>query len=150
MVKGVEMVRMALALHAFNRLLPHYDQEMAAKLSAAITNEVFSDIPATVESRQFLVENRPIVRVLAKSIAEDVELCRLLSSAMMVRSVLDWAHGKKDTEHTFDPVDHLRELGLYMDDSTGEGLGHHKKFYYRAANYLGRVSAARNAGGVHM
>jgi len=145
MNKGVQMVYMGLALQAFSRLLPHYGEEMAAKLSAAVANEVFSITPTTDESRQFLAENRLTVRMFAKTLSQDVECCRLLSAAMLVKGMLDWSHGRKDSEHTFEPVDKLKKLGLYVDAAAGEGFKHYNLFYYRSADYLGRMSSASKA-----
>jgi hypothetical protein len=139
MKKSVAMVRLALFYRCLNALLPHYGREMAIKLSAAISNEVFSDTPTTEESRQYLADNRSTIRTLARSICEDAELCRLISTAVTVRSVLHRAHGKRDADRAFDPIDNLKDLGLFVDDAAGEGFSHYNVFYLRAAQYLGRV-----------
>jgi len=152
MVGGVAMVQMALGISAFNKLLPHYGRDMAAKFGAAISNEVFSDIPTTDQAKKFLIENRRIVRDYAQSIlCDDTELCFLLPTAIWIKCFLDALQKKRDAESMFDPMDNFKEivdpldnfkeLGQYIDDVADKGFKHYSLFYYCAASYLGRVKS---------
>ena len=61
MAMGVEVVKVCLGVRLLRRYCESYDRETAAKLAAAVMNELFGDPPGNVEAVSYLDSNRDLI-----------------------------------------------------------------------------------------
>lgn len=114
MAVGVEIVKAGLGVRLLRRYRESYDRETAAKLAAAVMNELFGDPPGNDEGASFLDLNRDLVLRELRNLGSDDEARDVLTQTMRVRSLVAFAQGKRSAQDIHDPVRRLREWGLLV------------------------------------
>ena len=112
MAVGVEIVKCGLGARLLGRYRESYDRETAAKLAAAVMNELFGDPPGNAEGASFLDSNKDLVLKEIRNLASDDEARDVLTQTMRVKCLVAFARGKRSAQDMHDPVRRLREWGL--------------------------------------
>ena len=114
MAAGVEIVKAGISVTLLRRYKLRYDEELAARLAAAVSNELFSDPPSNPRGSAFLTDNRELIRQEIEALQEDYEIRGELTQALRVKAMVSFAEGNRDREHLIEPVEKLRKLGLLI------------------------------------
>lgn len=114
MAVGVDIVKGGLGLRLLRRYCESHDRETAAKLAAAVVNELFADPPGNAEGASFLDSNRDLVLKEIRSLRSDDDTRIALTQTMRVKCLVAFARGKRSAQDIHDPVSRLREWGLLV------------------------------------
>jgi hypothetical protein len=111
---GVNIVKAGIAIRLFKSYSVAYDQTTAAKLTAAVANELFDDPPGNAEADAFRIANPELIRKKLLELVADRETREDLTLALRVKVMATYAGGGPVTAQLLDPIKKLGELGLLI------------------------------------
>ena len=114
MAAGVDIIKAGLAVKLMRAYKQEYDNDTAAKLAAAVANELFSDPPSTDEAAEFLAENTQWVEQEIQALATEAETCEDLTQAIRVKSLVAFVRGRRDRQHLREPFEKLTAFGVLV------------------------------------
>ena len=111
---GVDQVKLGLYSILRSKFATEHGEDTAGSLAAAVTNEIFSELPSTPEAEEFLQSHRDIVERELSTLKHDDRIRAVVTQAVRVKTTISYAKGVRGRESLLDPIDKLLQLGILL------------------------------------
>ena len=143
---GVDTVKAGLAMYLLPECEANYEKGYAARLTAAVVNEVFSEPPSNEVGHQFIndAENRRNVSlVIERAIKPQENLRNIITEAVRVKCTANFGMIPNLPEAEFrqsyhEPIRKLKRLGLLVQGGEAPNL---TTFFVNAGSFASACKA---------
>lgn len=122
LIAAENMVKLGLSERLLRRYTGMYEREFSFSLAAAVTNEVFSEVPRDHVAKEFLQKNKELVEQELRQIGKDDHLCHVITQTIRASSVRLYAQRKANWETVMDPIEKLERLGIWRPGGQAPAL----------------------------
>ena len=114
MLEGVELVKLGVYARLESRFAREHGGDLAAFLSAAVVNELFSERPGNARAMEFSRLNRELITRELRALKRDEEIRRAVTDAVRVKAVLELARGGMSVPSWVEHLQRLEGLGILI------------------------------------
>ena len=112
MLHGIDLIKVGIYARLEVKYLPEHGETRALLLAAAVTNEIFSASPTTVEAKDFLELNKDLVHRKLADLQGDDEIREAATQALRVKAIIDMDDSPETSLSKMHHLEKMDELGI--------------------------------------
>jgi len=111
---GADVIKVGIAIHLIRKYKQEHDDDTAAKLASAVTNEIFSDPPSNEAGLLFLRDQADLIEHEIAALRDNKGVREAITQALRVKAMACLARGERDREHVIDTIEKAKSYGLLI------------------------------------